>query len=262
MPTNSRKSLPVTYRLKAFRSGLIPFPVPAPLLFWQAKLDQKVNVANYFWLLTGQGRNVLVDTGLGAPRFKEDYQTVDAFRIERGEDTLSHLEKQGLHADDIDQVILTHLHLDHCLNLPLFPRAEIILSHRAWETMCSPPHPALIPPSLYPRKIFAHLKRHRNRVRLIGDDEDVLPGIRCFWVGGHSPCSQCVAVRTGKGKTLIAGDILFYWANLEENIPVGYFTSLVEWYRALDRIRGENYDLILPAHDPELGTRYPNGEIA
>jgi len=90
----------------------------------------------------------------------------------------------------------------------------------------------------------------------------VLPGVRCFWVGGHSPCSQCVSVETGQGKTLIAGDILFCWANFEENIPVGYFTNLTEWFRAMDRIRGEGYDLILPAHDPELWTRYPNGEIA
>jgi glyoxylase-like metal-dependent hydrolase (beta-lactamase superfamily II) len=250
------------YALKAFRCAHIPFSIPGPVMFWQAKLEETVEVDSYFWLLQGRGHNILVDTGMGSPHFHEDYQTIDLFRVEHGEDTLSLLKAHGLEPKDISHVILTHLHADHCLNLPLFPQAKILLSRRAWSAVFSPAHPAMVPAELYPPKILAYLTENQKRVHLVNDEEEVLPGIRCFWVGGHSPCSQCVAVDTKRGKVLLAGDLLFYWKNFDENIPVGYFTNLVEYYQAIDRIRGEDYDLIIPAHDPELLTRFQAGAIA
>lgn len=70
-------------------------------------------------LLTNATLKVVVDTGLSI-------QESDLLRALRG---------RGLAPADIDLVINTHLHLDHCLNNALFTRAEILMSEREWRWM-------------------------------------------------------------------------------------------------------------------------------
>src|SRR5262249_13969448 len=70
-------------------------------------------------LLTSTNQKVVVDTGLSI-------QESDLLRALRG---------RGLAPADIDLVINTHLHLDHCLNNALFTRAQILMSEREWRWM-------------------------------------------------------------------------------------------------------------------------------
>ncbi len=80
---------------------------------------------NVPYLETG-GERILIDVGLGAmgkPQF--------GYLLER-------LKQEGIHADQIDKVILSHLHLDHAAgltseNTPVFPNAQIYLPRLEWE---------------------------------------------------------------------------------------------------------------------------------
>src|SRR5579872_6563831 len=52
-------------------------------------------------------------------------------------DLVSALHAKGLEPADIDIVINTHLHVDHCQNNTLFPRATFYLSRPEWEWTCA-----------------------------------------------------------------------------------------------------------------------------
>ena len=76
-----------------------------------------------------------------------------------------------------------------------------------------------------------------------------------FWTGGHTPGHQSVAIDTKEGRVIIAGDVIFTYCNLEEDIPVGLTTSVEECLLAMRRIREEG-DIILPSHDPKVLRKY------
>lgn len=256
------------YSIKALRNSEIAFPVPGSVMYYQDKLDQHVRVVTYFWLLRGEGKTICVDTGLGLPpqlsgqvRAAEP-QVFGNFTVGAGMDTLSLLHREGVAPEDMDYVILTHLHYDHCANVRLFPRAQILISEYGWHQTMSPPHPSMVPAHLFPQDVFAYLLHDAwDRVQLLPNEATILPGLEVFWVGGHTPCSQAVKVATTKGAAIITGDVVFYYGNLEENIPVACLTNLAECYLAMDRIRAEA-DLVLPSHDPLVMHRHPDGCVA
>src|SRR5690348_9083657 len=68
-------------------------------------------------LLTSAAHTIVVDTGLSIQE----------------SDLLRSLRQRGLAPADVDLVINTHLHVDHCLNNALFTRAEILMSEREWR---------------------------------------------------------------------------------------------------------------------------------
>ena len=56
-----------------------------------------------------------------------------------------------------------------------------------------------------------------------------------MWCGGHTPGSQMITVKTGRGNVLCCSDFIDCYRNWDEQIPVGVFTNLVEWlHRAVN----------------------------
>lgn len=252
------------FRVKALKYMHINIPVPGCAMFFQERLDQYVDVFGYFFLVSGNGHHILVDTGMGLPPEADEpkQQVFGHFCVEPGEDTTSLLQKEGLLPSDIDTIILTHLHTDHCWNVKLFPNARIYMSEKGWTAIQSPRHPALFPDAIYPQSVYQYLTDEVwSRVVLMRMEHEVLPGISTFWVGGHSECSHAVMIETGKGRVTLTGDIAFFYANLEENIPVAYNVNLAECYEGMDRIRSLP-GTIVPSHDPEILRRNPGGVIA
>jgi glyoxylase-like metal-dependent hydrolase (beta-lactamase superfamily II) len=254
------------YSVKVLLNSHINFPVPACCMYFQEKLDKTLdNLCGYVWLVEGNGKIVVVDTGLGfSPGGPSECgpQIIRNFTVEPGHDTASLLLQEGITPPAVDYLILTHLHDDHCSNVRLFTGAKILISQRGWHSVMAPEHPGLVPEPLFPRSVYSHLVNEAwDRVELLPDEVEILPGLEVFWVGGHTPCSQAVKIDTPRGRVILAGDTLFLFGNLEENIPVAYCTNLAECYHAMDRYREEG-DLILPNHDPLLMERYPDGVIA
>jgi len=98
------------------------------------------------------------------------------------------------------------------------------------------------------------------RVRLLEDEDTILPGIRTFFAGVHHRSSMAVAIETAKG-TAIYSDCCFKFRNVEENIPIGYVENIEEAYLSYARIRREA-KLLIPAFDPGVFERYPAGRVA
>jgi len=227
-------------------------------MFLDGNPEDRLPAAGYFWVIEGQGRLIAVDTGVGEPSGRR--QEFQGYLVEKGQDTLSLLDRAGLAAGDFDTVVLTHLHWDHCLNIALFPRARIFISFREWTNVIKPRHPALASDPPFPQSVVRYLKAASKRVNFIKDEEEIVRGIRVFWVGGHTPGSQAVAVTTALGMVVIAGDTVARYENIEEERAIGLYFNLAECYEAMARIR-DFANLVLPSHDPTVMARWPGGRI-
>jgi N-acyl homoserine lactone hydrolase len=250
------------YTIQALRNFYIDFPVPGLAMYFQEKIDATVGIAGYVWLVRGEGRTIVVDAGVGQPpeTAGEGKQMFAHFTIDTGQDTASLLRREGISPEQVDWLILTHLHTDHCLNTPLFRNARIVVSRRGWEAITKPAHPALYPARVYSQEVLDYIREAGERIVFAADDQEIVPGVSVFYTGGHTPCSQAVSIQTAAGKAIITGDVVSLYGHIEENIPVAYCHDLLECYRAMDRIRAEA-DIILPTHDPEVLVRHPGGRI-
>jgi glyoxylase-like metal-dependent hydrolase (beta-lactamase superfamily II) len=93
------------------------------------------------------GRNVLFETGIGAffePRLRERYGVVEKDHV-----LLDSLQRAGFSHEDIDAVVLSHLHFDHAGGLLatweegkaarlLFPKATYVVGEECWQRALSP----------------------------------------------------------------------------------------------------------------------------
>ena len=91
---------------------------------------------------------------------------------------------------------------------------------------------------------------------VLAEDQEILPGIESFWVGGHTPGSMAYRVNTAHGKVVFAGDTVSLLANIERNIPLGVFSNRDECVAAMKKIR-RKADIVLPSHDPGTLRRWP-----
>jgi N-acyl homoserine lactone hydrolase len=140
------------------------------------------------------------------------------------------LARHGLEPADIDIVINTHLHLDHCLNNAIFPRAAIFLSRGEWQwasafyaSVLRSKTPELIAPEFYPElpsygfpprtirnvarmaRLFWTVERVGAEDRFRWLEETNLPaGLEVMATPGHTP--HHISIRVPSLTTIVAGD--------------------------------------------------------
>jgi glyoxylase-like metal-dependent hydrolase (beta-lactamase superfamily II) len=223
---------------------------PDPRIFYLGDCSKTVRLWTYFWLVKGNGRNVLVDTGFNlsaGETFNPDMKQPEEWQ------PLNWLAKYGVSAEDVETVVLTHLHWDHFSpTAKHFKNATFFVNKIELNTVLEPPHPWF--------GMFAFTDTIREfyeqgRFREVEDEAEILEGIAVFRTGGHTPGNQSVLVSTNKGRVVITGDVVFTYRNIEEDLPGGFNSNLMECFDAMQKIR-ERADLILPAHDPLVVERY------
>jgi N-acyl homoserine lactone hydrolase len=248
------------YRIQCLKTAT--HTAPEPIFLYMRGFDRTRDVNCYFWLIQGEGKKILVDTGMGGEYTKQFVERAKnsqaGFPVGPGEDTISLLESHGLQPEDIEMVILTHLHYDHIANIALFTNAVIVVNGSGWEAARNPIHPVF---DQFPQDVLAYMGHEmKNQLRFVGKEEEVLPGIRVIWTGGHTACSQAVQIRTNMGRVVLTGDVAYLYDNLELDHPIGLGVNLYESVDALKRLKLAG-DILLPGHDKEILSRYPDGII-
>ena len=210
---------------------------------------------DYFvWLICGGGRDILVDTGFNAAEAKLRSRKLTLNPVEA-------LARFGVRADDIRDVVVTHLHYDHAGNLDLFPNARFHLqdremSYATGRCMC---HGVLRHPfsvehvTLMVRHVFS------ERVSFHSGDGEVAPGVTLHRVGGHSDGLQVVRVETARGPVVLASDASHYYANMHRRSPFPIIYNLgdmFEGWEIVERLAGHP-DRVIPGHDPIVTEIYP-----
>lgn len=199
----------------------------------------------YIWLIEGGERPMIVDTG---PKDIEGFNKATEKYIPVGvtqhpdETTLGALAMAGVAPEDVSYVFITHTHGDHFTNHDLFPNAKVVVNRNA-----------------FPEGVQSAPENLRERLVLV-EDEEVLPGIRTFHLGLHSPDSQGIAIDTAKGTVVLSGDVAYMFENLEKDRPIR--AEDIEGCREALRTLKSHGDIVLPGHDPSILDRYPGGVIA
>ncbi len=135
----------------------------------------------FVWAIVGPSGTIVLDTGfdetMGRKRQREMIKPV--------RDGLAAL---GIAADAVKDVIISHLHYDHCGNYDLFPQARYHLQDRemAYATgrcMC---HQALRAPFEVDDVVAMVRKVFAGRCAFHDGEDEIVPGVTVHHIGGHS----------------------------------------------------------------------------
>jgi glyoxylase-like metal-dependent hydrolase (beta-lactamase superfamily II) len=213
---------------------------------------------DYFvWLVRGQGRELVVDTGFSP-----------AMAAKRGRRHLrcptEGLRMLGAEAGGIKDVIITHLHYDHVGGFELFPSAAFHLQEREMRYatgryMCQ----ECFRGAFEAEDVAGMVRRvYDGRVRFHDGDAEIMPGVSLHLVGGHTMGLQVVRVATRRGAVVLASDASHFYANMEQARPFPIVWSVAEMVDGYRRLRelAESPAHIIPGHDPLVLQRYPAPE--
>jgi glyoxylase-like metal-dependent hydrolase (beta-lactamase superfamily II) len=245
---NTYQIFALRYATMSPRTPHLNFLIPDPHETTAQDLDY------FVWLIRGGGRDILVDTGFNAEEAvlrnrKLTLNPVDA------------LERFGVKADSIRDIIVSHLHYDHAGNLDRFPQARFHLqdremSYATGRCMCTGMlrHPFSIEHvTLMVRHVYG------ERVTFHSGDGEVAPGVTVHRVGGHSDGLQVVRVETERGPVVLASDAAHYYANLQRRSPfpiVYNVGDMAQGWEIVERLAGHP-DRFIPGHDPIVSEIYP-----
>lgn len=157
--------------------------------------DERRWGAAYAWLIEGPKQNILVDTGCDAEDMKRIskvgamWESIQSFE--------QSLQKYGLTPQDIDIVIATHLHNDHCLNTDKCTRAKVVVQEQELKFALKP-HPLFA--GLYNQSLL-----QKFDYQIVKGRYQVCEGIEVFLTAGHSFGDQSVRIKTEKGDAIITG---------------------------------------------------------
>lgn len=154
-------------------------------------------------LIQYQGKNLLIDSGIGKGKLDDKKKRNLGVRAEtRVEESLQEL---GLSPEDIDIVLMTHLHNDHAAGLTgfkdgelvsVFPNADIYTSQIEWDEMREP--------NIRSRNTYwkENWEPVQGQMKTFEGEIEVMPGIKMIHTGGHSDGHSVIKLEQN-GETLI-----------------------------------------------------------
>lgn len=211
-------------------------------------------LAYFVWAIVGPHGTFVVDTGYDAAMARKRERAL-VRPIGEG------LTAIGINPDSVEDVIITHLHFDHCGNHDLFPKARYHLqdcemAYATGRCMC---HAQMRIPFEADDVVSMVRKVFEGRVAFHDGSDELAPGITVHKTGGHSKGLQCVCVQTQRGKVVLASDVSHLYAHFEQDrvYPVTYSVGdTVEAYATIKRL-ASSVRHIVPGHDPDVLKRYP-----
>lgn len=237
-----------------------------PKVLWEKIVEpdelNRIPVALNCLLIESEGKRILVDTGFGD---KLSAKERDIFDIAGRERLLSHLRRLGVAPEDVDIVVNTHLHSDHCGGntllrdgevVPTFPRAEYWIQRLEWADALFPNERTR---ATYLAHNFVPLERH-GRVRLLYGDTRVTSEVRCVVTRGHTRAHQSVIIESEGEFAIYLGDLAPWAVNMERLAWVAaYDVEPLETIETKRRIRDwalEKNALLIFGHDPRIRMGY------
>ena len=230
-----------------------------PKVLWEKKIaadnNNLIQLKTRSLLIKGEGRTILVDTGLGN-KFSEKLKKI--YKIDESSTDIDlALAKYELSRSDITDVIITHLHFDHTggstfikegKSVPAFPNATYYIQRDQWESAIKPNAKDA---ASYMKEDFMPLEEY-GILKLVDGRKELFEGIYIFVTQGHTLGQQHPLVK-GKRKSLFfCADLIptsahlpYPWHMAYDNYPV---TLVGEKEKILNRALKEKWILFFE-HD-------------
>lgn len=161
-------------------------------------------------LLQYDGHNILIDVGLGKGKLSDKQKR--NFGVLCESDIEESLKKINLTTDDIDTILLTHMHFDHVGGLTIidengeltsrFPNAKIYVTEVEWDEIREP--------NLRTRNTYLaeNWKPVMEQVITFSNEIEIFKGITMKHTGGHSNGHAVVVIKHNGEQIIHMGDIM------------------------------------------------------
>jgi len=233
-----------------------------PWVLWSKSMKpderQRIDLAARCLLVSGNGKNILVDDGNGT---KLTSKQRDIYKLNDGDSNLeSSLAIHGLTPDDITDVLLTHLHFDHAGGstkreegeiVPAFRNARYYVQKDHWKLATNPSDKdrgSFMPDDYLP------LMEH-GVLELVDGEGELFPGIDLILCHGHTNAQQLPKISDGKNTLLFCCDLFPTLHHVAYPYVMGYdlrpMVTIEEKKKILPRAFDEQWLLALE-HDPEI----------
>jgi glyoxylase-like metal-dependent hydrolase (beta-lactamase superfamily II) len=208
-----------------------------PRTLWAKKAvpdaENRITLALNCFLIRTPDATILVDTGVGPD---VDRRYADFYSVARDPGLFARLAALGLGPADIDIVVNSHLHFDHCGGntmrtpdgawAPAFPRARYVVQRGEWEQALHPVErdkPSYLPARLKPLGEAGVLV-------LADGDAALAPGVDAVLIPGHTAFHQGVKIVSGGRTWFYLGDAVATAAHLDLPYIMSYDLYPVETY--------------------------------
>jgi glyoxylase-like metal-dependent hydrolase (beta-lactamase superfamily II) len=232
-----------------------------PKVLWEKKSapDEKNRIAlrANSLLVRAAGKTILIETGNGT---KWDAKQRAIYAVQDGHPWIESLNQAGARPQDIDLVINTHLHFDHCGGnthivdnkpVPTFPRARYFVQRGELEHALAPTDRDRA--SYFPENFQPVLDS--RQWDLLDGDREILPGIRVMRIPGHNADIQAVILQGGGKSLVFVADLLptrhhipYPWIMAYDLYPLQTLETKKLW---VSRIIKENW-IVVFGHDPDI----------
>ena len=192
---------------------------------WHPEPDTFKPFPVHAWVVRHPDGPILVDTGVGIGN-----ALIDEWYRPRATPVGDALGAIGVEVDDVQAVVLSHLHFDHCgqqgaFDAPVYLQAA---EHEAARAVG------------YTVPEWATIPEHRRR--LVDGDQEIGEGIHLLATPGHTPGHQSVLIEAGDDRVLLAAQCAFAADELRTGLPAVANLYDETWAaaarRSLERLRG------------------------
>lgn len=217
-----------------------------------------------FFLIQHNGKNILFDTGnafeVSQDPKKHWGETVNTYYpvMDEKQYTVNQLKDiLDIKPEQIDYVILSHLHLDHAGAVGAFPNAQYITHEQEYTFAFSPDCPQV---GAY---IMQDIDKDVNWLKLkneFGKPYDLLGDgvIQIYHTPGHTPGHLSVLLKLDTKQIFLASDSCYTHENLNDNIPPGLVwdeESSIKSVNFIRELRGQGVEIIT-GHDPHVWKKF------
>jgi len=237
--------------------------VPRTLWEKQAPPDDRGRILLGMRPLVVRGmRTMLIDAGLGD---KDDAKFHDIYGVDRRRNLDTTLAEAGLRPEDIDIVLASHLHFDHCGGFtyraadgtvrPKFPRAQYVVRRGEWDDAT---HPHERNRASYLADNFVPLA-DAGVLQLVDDDQTIMPGVRVKRTGGHCMHHQIIYIESAGKTAVFAADLVPTTAHLPNPWIMGYDLYPMDTLAAKKTFFADVAQkdaLVFFEHDPDVAAAY------
>lgn len=191
-------------------------------------------------LVRSEGQTIVIDTGLGAKLSEKEQHNWGLARPSGR--LVEFLSNHGVQPEDVDHVINTHLHWDHCGGntrlvdgevVPTFPNAVYWVQRLEWVDAC---HPDVRTRGTYFENNFSPMVEE-GRFRLLNGDYTFNHHIQCVVTPGHTRAHQSILLTSGDWQGLFVADMASYsihmvrtaWLTAYDVLPLENITTKNRW---------------------------------
>jgi N-acyl homoserine lactone hydrolase len=224
------------------------------------------------WYATNGEVRLLIDSGM--PDAREVNRRLKIEATGGGHASLIEgLRAVGVRPEEINFVVLTHLHFDHAWNLDLFSDACVIVQR---DEVFHGVDPVATQRIYYFKETLIDLLQRRRPTNLcmVSGDSDLLPGFKLLKTPGHTPGMQVVVAETEKGWAALVSDLGEHyrcWHPADSRAsrkPVRYLAGTFlpgairseserTYVESMARVRAAA-DIVVPAHDFRVPIHMPD----